>query len=305
MITSSEKPIGILYEHPQWFNPLFQELERRGIPYIQVQPAYQLYNPAATDMPYSLLYNDMSVPLYFHEPETGNLRMTGYIPYLESRHVQVINGSNALAIESSRSRQLSLLSALGITVPATRVVTHIDYLLPAADELRFPVVLKTERGRGRYLRLFHNMDELQSFILHEHNLPGYDNMFVIQEYITAKGNYFVRIETLNGRFLYALKIHVAGEGFDIWPLEVKQEVFTPPYEMIRQAERIMQAARIDVGSVEYMTDKRNNRTYFFDINARSGYTNDVRNTLGYDPYWKLAFHFERRLSKIREIALAI
>jgi hypothetical protein len=27
------KPIGILNEHPEWFNPLFSKLDRRGIPY--------------------------------------------------------------------------------------------------------------------------------------------------------------------------------------------------------------------------------------------------------------------------------
>lgn len=29
----SEAPIVILYEHPLWFEPLFAELERRGVPY--------------------------------------------------------------------------------------------------------------------------------------------------------------------------------------------------------------------------------------------------------------------------------
>ena len=31
------KPIGILYEHPLWFEPLFAELDRRGFPYERVR----------------------------------------------------------------------------------------------------------------------------------------------------------------------------------------------------------------------------------------------------------------------------
>src|SRR5919198_2245127 len=27
------KPVGVLYEHPHWFAPLFDELDRRGVPY--------------------------------------------------------------------------------------------------------------------------------------------------------------------------------------------------------------------------------------------------------------------------------
>jgi hypothetical protein len=27
------KPVGVLYEHPQWFAPLFAELERRAVPF--------------------------------------------------------------------------------------------------------------------------------------------------------------------------------------------------------------------------------------------------------------------------------
>jgi hypothetical protein len=33
------KPVGILYEHPQWFVPLFEELERREIPYERIHAA--------------------------------------------------------------------------------------------------------------------------------------------------------------------------------------------------------------------------------------------------------------------------
>ena len=29
-------PIGVLYEHPEWFAPLFAELDRRGLPYTPI-----------------------------------------------------------------------------------------------------------------------------------------------------------------------------------------------------------------------------------------------------------------------------
>src|ERR1700683_2721688 len=31
-----EKPIGIYYEHPEWFRPLFQQLDERGVNWTKI-----------------------------------------------------------------------------------------------------------------------------------------------------------------------------------------------------------------------------------------------------------------------------
>ena len=33
---SSMKPIAIYHEHPDWFRPLFAELDRRQLPYVRL-----------------------------------------------------------------------------------------------------------------------------------------------------------------------------------------------------------------------------------------------------------------------------
>ena len=30
-----DRPIAVYHEHPDWFRPLFTELERRGVPYAR------------------------------------------------------------------------------------------------------------------------------------------------------------------------------------------------------------------------------------------------------------------------------
>jgi len=32
---SDDAPLGIFYEHPDWFKPLFAELDRRGTEYVR------------------------------------------------------------------------------------------------------------------------------------------------------------------------------------------------------------------------------------------------------------------------------
>ena len=36
---SSKCPIAVYYEHPRWFEPLFAELDRRGVPYVRLDAA--------------------------------------------------------------------------------------------------------------------------------------------------------------------------------------------------------------------------------------------------------------------------
>ena len=46
------RPIAILYEHPEWFRPLFAELERREVPFHRLQAADLAWDPGATTSPY-------------------------------------------------------------------------------------------------------------------------------------------------------------------------------------------------------------------------------------------------------------
>ena len=44
-MSSLQKPIGIYFEHPEWFKPLFAELDRRALPYEKIDAAHHLFNP--------------------------------------------------------------------------------------------------------------------------------------------------------------------------------------------------------------------------------------------------------------------
>src|SRR5512132_2280580 len=43
------RPIGIYYEHPDWFRPLFAELERQGVAYERIEADRHLYDPSNGD----------------------------------------------------------------------------------------------------------------------------------------------------------------------------------------------------------------------------------------------------------------
>ena len=54
------EPIAIYHEHPDWFKPLFAELERRDLPYVRLDAASHSFDPSEDDVPYSLVVNRAS-----------------------------------------------------------------------------------------------------------------------------------------------------------------------------------------------------------------------------------------------------
>ena len=77
---------------------------------------------------------------------------------------------------------------------------------------------------------------------------------------------------------------------------LRVEGYTPPGELIRSVETIMQAAQIEVGGVEYITDDRDGRIYFYDINALSNFVADPLRVVGLDPTARLVDALEARAS---------
>jgi hypothetical protein len=56
----SSPGIPILFQHSNWFQPLFAELDRRGISYDYLLAAELSYDPRAHTSQYALVVNRMS-----------------------------------------------------------------------------------------------------------------------------------------------------------------------------------------------------------------------------------------------------
>ena len=63
-LPSTDKPIGVYYEHPDWYRPLFAELDRRGVPYVPIDARTHIYDTAETSSPFGLMFNRMSPSSY-------------------------------------------------------------------------------------------------------------------------------------------------------------------------------------------------------------------------------------------------
>src|SRR5260370_36043527 len=142
----TSKPIAIDYEHPDWFRPLFAELDARRINYVKLDAVCHSYDPAAAAVDFSLFFNRMSASAYLRGHGSGIFFTHSYLAHLEAAGVRVINGSRAFAFETSKARQLQLLTSLGLPFPKTRIVNRADEILAAAPQIGFPLLLKPNIG---------------------------------------------------------------------------------------------------------------------------------------------------------------
>ena len=127
----------------------------------------------------------------------------------------------------------------------------------------------------------------------------------MQDYVPPRGGTIIRLETLGGRFLYAIEVESGGDTFDLCPADacvaqpgrraIRMIAVDPPREIIDAAERIARAAGLDLGGVEVVTDDRDGTPRFYDINAMSNYVADPLNVLGWDPHDRLIDYLEQLL----------
>ena len=71
MINWRHLPLAVYYEHPEWFRPLFAELDRRSIQYVRIDAGCHGYDPTAADRNYALLVNRMSASAYLRSNVQG------------------------------------------------------------------------------------------------------------------------------------------------------------------------------------------------------------------------------------------
>ena len=128
---SAQAPrVGVIYEHPAWFAPLFAELDRREIPNDRIELSAHTFDPDHRSVPWSLVLNRMSPSAYLRGHGQAIPYAREYLRYLEEAGADVVNGSDAFALETSKVAQYLLLRRLHLRVPRARVINDASQRLP-------------------------------------------------------------------------------------------------------------------------------------------------------------------------------
>jgi glutathione synthase/RimK-type ligase-like ATP-grasp enzyme len=302
----SSAQLAVLYEHPQWFQPLFVALERRGLPYVAIQLSGHRFDPASRDVPAPLILSRVAQSSFLREPEHPIFYAGALLDHWAQCGAHVLNGADVLAIDSSKARQLSLISSLGYAIPKTSVVHRVRDLPAAAEDFAYPLIVKANiGGSGAGIVRYSSREELLASIEEKTVPQSVDGVLLIQDYVPARGGSIIRIETLGGNFLYAIEVESRDDNFDLCPADaclarpgraaIRMAAVTPAPGLIEAAERIARAAGLDVGGIEVLVDDRDGTPRFYDINAMSNFVADPLNVLGWDPHDRLIDFLEASL----------
>ncbi len=314
----SLRPIAVLHEHPDWFRPLFAELERRGLPYERLDAAAHAFDPSEAELPYSLVFNRASPSAYLRGHGHSIFSTLHWLHHVERLGTPVVNGSAAYALELSKATQLGLLSRLGLPFPKSRVINNPALAPDAAEGLRYPVLVKANiGGSGAGIVRYDSPEALRGAVARGEVELGVDGTALVQESAPLRDGRITRVETLGGKYLYAINVYPAVGSFDLCPADACQttngvalvrgacaidapktgmrvEGTRPSDEIIAQVEAIAQAAQIDVGGIELLVDDRDGQHYFYDVNALSNFVADAPNVVGFDPWANLVDYLEQR-----------
>jgi Glutathione synthase/Ribosomal protein S6 modification enzyme (glutaminyl transferase) len=320
MPATPDGPIAIYYEHPDWFKPLFAELDRRKVPYVRVDAAAHTYDPSERQSPYSLVFNRASPSAYMRGHAQVTFHTLSWLRHLERIGVPVVNGSTCYEMETSKALQLDILDELGLPYPKARVINNASLAPHAARGLRFPVVVKANiGGSGAGITRFDSPESLAEAATAGTVDLGIDSVALVQELAPLRDGHITRVEVLDGKFLYAINVYPAEDSFNLCPADICQttdgqqlsrnacavdaqkngmrvEGFKPAREIIREVESIAEHVELDIGGIEYLIDDRDGRHYFYDINALSNFVADAKNVIGFDPFERLVDYLVGRVT---------
>jgi len=322
------KPIAVYHEHPDWFKPLFAELDRRSIPWVRLDAAAHRYDPSERTVPWSLVVNRASPSAYLRGHGQSTFHTLHWVRHLERIGVPVVNGSRTYGYELSKASQLDALAELGLPFPRSVVINDASQAVAAATDLRYPVLVKANiGGSGAGITRYDSAAALELAVDTGAVSLGMDDVALVQEAAPLRNGHITRVETLGGRFLYAIDVYPAAGSFDLCPADACQtttgvelvgaacavdavksglrvEGVTPSDEIIAQVEQIAQFTGLDIGGVEYLVDDRDGRHYFYDVNALSNFVADAPNVVGFDPWVPFVDYLEARVAGTPSVAAA-
>ncbi|HXQ16283.1 MAG TPA: alpha-L-glutamate ligase [Caulobacteraceae bacterium] len=285
--------LAVFYEHPQWFEPLFRELDRRGVAWTPIAIQDHTFDPADPSPPAPVVLSRLAMSSFLRQSEHALFYGLAALAHWEGQGARVINGPAVLAYDLSKARQLSLFARCGLDIPETRVAHRRADVTRLAAEVGYPVMVKVNvGGSGTGMIRYDTPEELQAAVADQLTPVGVDGVALVQAYVPARDAQVIRCEVLDGKLLYAIALNGAGSTFDLCPADVCMvdkptitiEAYRPPAEIVAAVERLAVAAQMDVGGIEYMIDDRDGRARFYDLNALSNFVANPLEVLGFDPH---------------------
>ena len=312
----------VIHEHPEWQKPLFAALERRGVAYAPFDLKQAAFSNV--ESPVARVYFNQASPSAYVRGNTRAVPLAlAYMRTLERLGARVLNGADVFALELSKSAQATLLRCMGIDTPWSITFNDVRALRAYADQIRWPAILKPDQGgSGARIHVVESLTHVESILDGDPSVWLPDNLFLLQEYLPHDPDQgIVRLEFLGGELLYAMRVKTHGrfnlcpspvcnpdEGDGACEIPAAQQAAPPvefypylevPRDAVETAARIVRAARLDVGGIEYL-ETPDGRRVFYDVNANSNLRPSVAAAFGLEPFERVVSFLETEIRRAEQ-----
>jgi glutathione synthase/RimK-type ligase-like ATP-grasp enzyme len=317
-MSAQSTDLVVIHEHPEWQKPLFAALERRGISFVPFDVTRAAFSNV-DDIRARLYFNQASPSAYLRGSTRAVPLALAYMRTLALLGARVLNGADVFALELSKSAQATLLRTLGVDCPRSITFNDVSALRAYGGQLQLPALLKPDQGgSGARIEVVESLDQVEEIFRRDPSVWLPDNLFLLQEYLPHDPEQgIVRLEFLGGELLYAMRVKTHGrfnlcpspvcnpdDGEGICEVPATPVVEAPPVEFypyrdvpreaVETATKIVRAARLDVGGIEYL-ETTGGRRVFYDINANSNLRPSVAAAFGFDPFERVVDFLARQL----------
>jgi hypothetical protein len=291
--------VYVIHENSVWVEPLRSAFGELGTPFEEWfldQGVLDLRSPP----PKGVFYNRMSASSHTRDHRYAAEYTGAVLAWLERHGRTIVNDSRALRLEISKVAQYEALAAFGIPTPETLAVVGRENIVPAAEALGYPLILKHNRGgKGLGVRLFLSHAALEEHLASLEFEEPVDGITLVQRYIQAPKPYITRLEFVGGRFLYAVQVDTS-QGFELCPADACQvdasaigsaacpavapsEKFQVigdyQNQLIPTYEQLLTANGIGIAGIEVIVDG-NGRTFTYDVNTNTNYNPEAEARAG-------------------------
>lgn len=288
------KPIFVIHENEEWYPPLAEALESRGLDYRELHMGSGMVDLSATPAD-GVYYNRMSASSWTREHAAAPQLTVALLENLELHGRRVVNSSRALDLEISKARQCAAMARAGLRFPRSLLAVGRDDIAAAARTIAGPIILKPDcGGKGIGVQLFSSADVLDAHLKSVDDAVAPDTPMLVQAYIQPAEPVIIRNEFVGGEYLYSVRVDTS-EGFELCPADAceiddsacpaeaaanKFQILTDfSHPNLAPYKRLLRDQGIEIAGIEMITDS-NGDVWTYDININTNYNGQAEEECG-------------------------
>ena len=281
----------IIHDNTAWIQRLKTTCQEAGFEVeeweISSEIQDSLLQSLATEVPPDAIYlNRISSSSHYRKGRFAIEYVKQILAWLHSHNKTVINGISALEIEISKFYQYQELTKVGLSYPKTYLCCNNNQLRRIVnDKFKGNCLVKDNRsGSGLSVERIETESQLDQLV--DTEFSPVDGIKLVQQYVKPLDNCIYRLEFVDYRLVYAVRVKDVGYNFNLCPadrchlsgnkFEIIKDFHQDPRwtHLVSKLSELCLHNRISIAGIEFLLDQ-NQQIYVYDINTNTNYNSSA------------------------------